>query len=180
MAEGRRCIEVEIKDVKVNNDMSQFYWLVTQSLSVILCKDASTILVNLILWRDTYLDEPFFHDKSTPVLCWILSTPFTVKLSCEGKVYITIEILVNSKAALELAIRVSHIFTSDVVNPWEETAMVLSVDLDLLIFFWGSLVTIHIVNIVFWGRVDHLICVKVGVERVVVEVLYSPAIDKEL
>ena len=138
---GWNCVYFEVKD-----DMSQFYCLVTQLLNVILYEDMSPLIfssawrLRLILWH-------IFH---WTVLCQLLfsveyfSTPFTVKLSCEGKVDITIEILVNSKAALELAIRVSHIFTSDVVNPWEETTMVLSVDLVLLIFFWASLETIHI------------------------------------
>ena len=184
MPHGRRCIEVEV-------GLPVFWgkrWYVTVLLlghSVTACDliRGYSPLIFLSTWRPPRMI--FWHIFRWTVLCQLLfsveyfSTPFTVKLSCEGKVDITIEILVNSKAALELAIRVSHIFTSDVVDPWEETTMVLSVDLVFLIFFWVSLETIHIINMLAWGRV-HLICVKVWVERVMVEVLYSPAIDREL
>ena len=83
---------------------------------------------------------------------------------CKGKVNITIEILVNPKAAFKLAIGVSHMFAINVIDPWEETTMLLSWELVLKIFFLVSL-TIHIVKPCFvkkilklqWGRVTLLV-----------------------
>ena len=100
---------------------------------------------------------------------------------CKGKVNITIEILVNPKAAFKLAIGVSHMFAINVIDPWEETTMLLSWELVLKIFFLVSL-TIHIVTMScrkcseIAVREGHLISEKIGVDRVVVGVLYSPAI----
>ena len=48
---------------------------------------------------------------------YCLVTQSSPVILCEGKVNLTIEIFINPKATFKLASRVSHIFTSNIVDP---------------------------------------------------------------